>query len=55
MVESYEVATTNGVDESTMVWSTRPSWEKGRMLGAIGFESPDRLREFPEYTDVIHG
>ena len=55
VVESYEVATTNGVDESTMVWSTRPSWEKGRMLGAIGFESPDRLREFPEYTDVIHG
>ena len=54
-VMSYEVTATNGSEAASMVWSTRPSWEKGEFVGAVGFEPVERLREFPEYTDVIHG
>ena len=54
-VNSYEITAFNGTDTASMVWSTRPSWEKGQFIGAVGFDPVDRLREFPEYTDVIHG
>lgn len=36
-------------------WSTLPDWQRGTMTGAIGFYPSDRLREYPEYTDIIHG
>ncbi len=54
-VNSYEITAFNGTDTASMVWSTRPSWEKGKLVGAVGFDPIERLREFPEYTDVIHG
>lgn len=54
-VMSYAVTASNGADTASMVWSTRPSWERGELVGAVGFNPIERLREFPEYTDVIHG
>ncbi|MCR5175374.1 MAG: metallophosphoesterase [Anaerovibrio sp.] len=54
-VEAYEVEAANKIDVATMIWSTKPSWLKGKMSGAVGFKEDDRLRDFPEYTDIIHG
>lgn len=54
-VEYYEVTADNGMDVANMLWSTQPAWEKGTMTGAVGFDAPDRLRDYPEYTDIIHG
>ena len=45
----------NERDFTDMFWSTRPDWERGRFTGAVGFPLVDRLRDYPEYTDVIHG
>lgn len=55
VLDEYQVTATNGTDNAEIFWSTKPSWEKGRFTGAVGFAPVDRLREFPEYTDVIHG
>lgn len=52
---SYQVVAANERDFTDMFWSTRPDWERGRFTGAVGFPPVDRLREYPEYTDVIHG
>lgn len=52
---SYQVVASNERDFTDMFWSTRPDWERGRFTGAVGFLPVDRLREYPEYTDVIHG
>ena len=52
---SYQVVASNGRDFTDMFWSTRPDWERGRFTGAVGFPPVDRLRDYPEYTDVIHG
>lgn len=51
----YQVTAYNGRDFTEMYWSTRTSWEKGHFTGAVGFAPVDRLKDFPEYTDVIHG
>ena len=52
---SYQVVASNGRDFTDMFWSTRPDWERGRFTGAVGFPPVDRLRDYPEYPDVIHG
>ena len=54
-LQEYQVIATNGNDFADMFWSTRSQWEKGIFTGAAGFAPADRLRDFPEYTDVIHG
>ena len=54
-VNYYEVVASNGLETTKFSWATRPDWEKGTLSGAVGFEPADRLRDFPEYTDVIHG
>lgn len=52
---SYQVVAENERDFTDMFWSTRPDWERGCFTGAVGFPPVDRLRDYPEYTDVIHG
>ena len=54
-LQEYQVTAFNETDFTEMLWSTRTAWEKGSFTGALGFAPRDRLREFPEYTDVIHG
>ena len=54
-LQEYQVTAYNETDFTKMFWSTQPAWEKGTFTGAVGFAPRDRLREFPEYTDVIHG
>ena len=54
-LQEYQVIATNGNDFADMFWSTRPQWEKGTFTGAAGFAPRDRLQDYPEYTDVIHG
>lgn len=54
-LQEYQVIATNGNDFADMFWSTRPQWEKGTFTGAAGFAPEGRLRDYPEYTDVIHG
>ena len=54
-VNFYEVAASNGLEITKFIWATQPDWERGTFSGAVGFEPAERLRDFPEYTDVIHG
>jgi predicted MPP superfamily phosphohydrolase len=54
-LQEYQVAASQGSSFADMVWSTRPDWERGTFTGAVGFAPVDRLRSYPEYTDVIHG
>ena len=54
-LQEYQVIATNGNDFADIFWSTRPQWEKGIFTGAAGFAPVGRLRDYPEYTDVIHG
>lgn len=51
----YQVTAYNETDFTDIFWSTRPDWEKGTFSGAVGLPPIDRLRDYPEYTDVIHG
>ncbi|MFC2638577.1 MAG: metallophosphoesterase family protein [Mitsuokella sp.] len=52
---SYSVSARRGADFAEMTWSTRADWERGTFSGAAGFPPVDRLRDYPEYTDIIHG
>lgn len=54
-LKEYQITACNETDFTEMFWSTRNDWEKGTFTGAVGFAPVDRLREYPEYTDVIHG
>ncbi len=54
-LKEYQITACNETDFTEMFWSTRNDWEKGTVTGAVGFAPVDRLREYPEYTDVIHG
>lgn len=54
-LQEYQITASNETDFTEMFWSTRPDWEKGTFRGAVGFAPVDRLRDYPEYTDVIHG
>ena len=54
-VKEYQVTASNETDFTEMFWSTRTDWEKGIFTGAVGFAPIDRLRDYPEYTDIIHG
>ena len=54
-LKEYQITACNETDFTEMFWSTRKDWEKGTFTGAVGFAPVDRLREYPEYTDVIHG
>ena len=54
-VKEYQVTASNETDFTEIFWSTRTDWEKGKFTGAVGFAPVDRLREYPEYTDIIHG
>ena len=52
---SYEVSAAYGPLRANLVWSTRAQWERGTFTGAADFPPVDRLRDYPEYTDIIHG
>lgn len=52
---SYEAAAVHGSVRANVVWSTRAQWERGALSGAAGFPPVDRQRDYPEYTDIIHG
>ena len=54
-LRSYEVAAAYEDVCAKIVWSTRAQWERGTLTGAAGFPPVDRLRDYPEYTDIIHG
>ena len=54
-LQSYQVTACNETDFTEMFWSTQEDWKRGRFSGAVGFEPVGRLRDYPEYTDVIHG
>ena len=54
-LKEYQVTAYNGIDFSNIFWSVRKDWEQGTFSGAAGFAPIDRLRDFPEYTDIIHG
>lgn len=51
----YQITAENEVDSADMLWATRPDWERGTFSGAVGFAPVDRLRDYPAYTDIIHG
>ena len=36
-------------------WSTNADWQQGKFKGAVAIPPVDRLKDFPEYTDIIHG
>ena len=52
---SYEVSAEYGRLRASLIWSTRAQWERGTFIGAADFPPVDRLRDYPEYTDIIHG
>ncbi len=54
-LSEYQVTASNDTDFTNIFWSTREDWSKGTFTGAVGFAPVDRLKDFPEYTDVIHG
>ena len=54
-LHEYQVIASDGNDFTDMFWSTRPDWERGTFAGAVGCAPVDRLRDYPEYTDIIHG
>ena len=51
----YQITAENEVNFADMLWATRPDWERGTFSGAVGFAPVDRLRDYPAYTDIIHG
>lgn len=51
----YQITATDGESFVEIYWSTRPDWERGTFSGAVDFKPVDRLRAYPEYTDIIHG
>lgn len=55
VLQEYGVSASNVANVTSFYWSTRSQWEQGTFTGAIGFAPVDRLRDYPEYTDVIHG
>lgn len=54
-VKEYQVTANNKIETTHIFWSTQRDWLRGTFTGATGFAPVDRLREYPEYTDVIHG
>ena len=54
-LKEYQISAFNGLNFTDINWSTRSEWEKGIFTGAVGFAPVGRLREYPEYTDIIHG
>ncbi|WP_196593530.1 metallophosphoesterase [Pectinatus sottacetonis] len=54
-LQEYQITAANENNFTEIFWSTRKDWEKGTFNGAIGFAPVDRLRNFTEYTDIIHG
>ena len=54
-LRSYEVAAVHESLRANLIWSTRTQWERGTFTGAADFPPVDRLRDYPEYTDIIHG
>ncbi|SEI78445.1 3',5'-cyclic AMP phosphodiesterase CpdA [Propionispira arboris] len=54
-LQEYQISAFNETDFTEMFWSTQEDWQRGKFTGAVGFEPIDRLSDFPEYTDVIHG
>lgn len=54
-VKEYQVTAYNENIFTDIYWSTRADWECGSFTGAIGFAPVDRLKDYPEYTDIIHG
>ena len=51
----YQITAENETGFTDMVWATRSDWERGTFVGAVGFAPVDRLRDYPAYTDIIHG
>jgi UDP-2,3-diacylglucosamine pyrophosphatase LpxH len=54
-VKEYEVTASKETETTHIFWSTQRDWLRGTFTGAAGFAPVDRLREYPEYTDIIHG
>lgn len=54
-LKAYQVTAFNETDFTEIYWSTHKDWQRGTFTGAVCFAPVDRLREYPEYTDVIHG
>lgn len=54
-VKEYQITAYHENIFTDIYWSTRTDWEEGTFTGAVGFAPIDRLREYPEYTDIIHG
>lgn len=54
-VQEYQVTAYKEMMFTDMYWSTRTDWERGSFSGAVGFAPVDRLKDYPEYTDIIHG
>jgi len=54
-LNEYKILASSNQIVTEITWGTRADWERGNSEGAIGFEPSDRLKDFDEYTDVIHG
>lgn len=54
-LQEYQITATDKYNFTEIIWSTRESFSNGKFIGAVGFAPIDRLKEYPEYTDIIHG
>lgn len=51
----YNVSVTDGTYFSYFYWGTYADWARGKFTGAVHIPPEDRLAQYPEYTDIIHG
>ena len=51
----YNISVTDGTYFSYFYWGTYADWARGKFTGAVHIPPEDRLEQYPEYTDVIHG
>lgn len=51
----YNISVTDGTYFSNFYWGNSADWSKGNFTGAVHIPPEDRLAQYPEYTDIIHG
>ena len=51
----YNISVTDGTYFSNFYWGTSADWSRGNFTGAVHIPPEDRLAQYPEYTDIIHG
>lgn len=51
----YKISVTDGLYYRDFYWGTNADWLRGTFKGAVHIPPTDRLAEYPEYTDIIHG